>query len=64
LRNSGPYYFQVIERANDPATSEERQARSAAQFNKHSGFQDTNISKKRKAISMLDEGNMKFERFD
>jgi len=63
LKNNGPYYYQVIERANDPETLEEKRARTAAQYNGQSGFQDTNLPKKRKANSMLDERNMKFERF-
>ncbi|WJX58979.1 hypothetical protein P8452_44373 [Trifolium repens] len=53
----------VIERANEGFKSlEELRARTAAQFNEHSGFQDSsNLSKKRKAISMLDdEGSIKF----
>ncbi|RHN48157.1 putative nucleotide-binding alpha-beta plait domain-containing protein [Medicago truncatula] len=54
----------VIERAKEGESLKELRARTAAQFNEHSGFQDTNLSKKRKAISMLDEGNMKFKRFD
>ena len=63
LKNNGPYYYQVIERANDPETLEEKRARTAAQYNGQSGFQDTNLPKKRKVNSMLDERNMKFERF-
>ncbi|KAI5426732.1 hypothetical protein KIW84_032237 [Lathyrus oleraceus] len=54
----------VIERAKEGESLEELRARTAAQFNEHSGFQDANSSKKRKAFSMLDEENMKFERFD
>lgn len=64
MRNNGHYYFQVIERAKEGESLEELRARTAAQFNEHSGFQDANSSKKRKAFSMLDEENMKFERFD
>ncbi|WJX93131.1 hypothetical protein P8452_74696 [Trifolium repens] len=55
-----------IERANEGDRSlEELRARTAAHFNEHSGYQcANNLSKKRKAISMLDEENMKFKRFD
>ncbi|RHN48056.1 putative nucleotide-binding alpha-beta plait domain-containing protein [Medicago truncatula] len=41
----------VIESANVRETLEEKRARTAAQLNEHSGFQDTKISKKRKAIT-------------
>ncbi|PNY05823.1 multiple RNA-binding domain-containing protein 1-like, partial [Trifolium pratense] len=54
----------VIERAKEGESLEELRARTAAQFNEHSGFQDANLSRKRKAISMFDEENMKFGRFD
>jgi hypothetical protein len=58
--------LQNIERAKEGDRSlEELRARTAAHFNEHSGYQcANNLSKKRKAISMLDEENMKFKRFD
>ncbi|XP_058728754.1 multiple RNA-binding domain-containing protein 1-like isoform X2 [Vicia villosa] len=55
----------VIERAEEGKSLEELRAQTAAQFNQHSGYQyANNLSKKRKAIGMVDEENIKFGRFD
>lgn len=53
----------MTERAKEGESLDDLRARTAAQFNEHSGFQGAS-SKKRKAFSMLDEENMKFGRFD
>lgn len=66
------YYYcsnlQVLERAKEGESLEELRARSlarlAAQFTEEqNGFQNpAKLSKKRKDITMLDEGSMKFQR--
>ncbi|KAG9455284.1 hypothetical protein H6P81_008188 [Aristolochia fimbriata] len=54
----------VLERAKEGESLEELRARTAAQFaDEQGGFQSTSkLSKKRKHMSIVDEGNMKFER--
>ncbi|XP_068634318.1 uncharacterized protein [Aristolochia californica] len=54
----------VLERAKEGESLEELRARTAAQFaDEQSGFQSSSkLSKKRKHMSILDEGNVKFER--
>ncbi|KDO54862.1 hypothetical protein CISIN_1g036201mg [Citrus sinensis] len=56
--------FQVMERAKEGESLEELRARTAAQFTDEvNGFQNsTKLSKKRKHMTILDEGTMKFER--
>jgi multiple RNA-binding domain-containing protein 1 len=62
------YYYcsnlQVLERAKEGESLEELRARTAAQFtDEQNGFQNpAKLSKKRKDITMLDEGSMKFQR--
>ncbi|GAB4829474.1 hypothetical protein Ancab_019147 [Ancistrocladus abbreviatus] len=53
----------VLERAKEGESLEELRARTAAQFaNDENGFQNsTKISKKRKQMFVLDEGNVKFQ---
>ncbi|KAH9741642.1 nucleotide binding [Citrus sinensis] len=54
----------VMERAKEGESLEELRARTAAQFTDEvNGFQNsTKLSKKRKHMTILDEGTMKFER--
>ncbi|KAK3020233.1 hypothetical protein RJ639_045469 [Escallonia herrerae] len=54
----------VLERAKEGESLEELRARTAAQFtDEQSGYQNpTKLSKKRKHLSILDEGSVKFER--
>ncbi|KAM7530414.1 hypothetical protein LguiB_033824 [Lonicera macranthoides] len=54
----------VLERAKEGESLEELRARTAAQFtNEQNGFQNpSKLSKKRKNMSVLDEGSVKFER--
>lgn len=54
----------VLERAKEGESLEELRARTAAQFTDEvNGFQNlTKLSKKRKHMTILDEGRMKFER--
>ncbi|CAK9144578.1 unnamed protein product [Ilex paraguariensis] len=54
----------VLERAKEGESLEELRARTAAQFtDEHSGFQNSmKLSKKRKHMTILDEGNVRFER--
>jgi hypothetical protein len=55
---------QVIERANEGKSLKELRDQTAAKFNQHSGYQyANNLPKKRKAVGMLDEENIKFKRF-
>ncbi|KAG2390659.1 Polyadenylate-binding protein [Vigna angularis] len=55
----------VIERAKEGESLEELRARTASQFSdNHNGFQAIKLSKKRKDVDILDEGKMKFGRFD
>ena len=56
--------FQVLERAKEGESLEELRARTAAQFtDEQNGFENpAKLSKKRKDITMLDEGSMKFQR--
>ncbi|WVY91495.1 hypothetical protein V8G54_037009 [Vigna mungo] len=56
----------VIERAKEGESLEELRARTASQFSDgHNGFQGAiKLSKKRKDVDILDEGKMKFGRFD
>jgi multiple RNA-binding domain-containing protein 1 len=62
------YYYcsnlQVLERAKEGESLEELRARTAAQFtDEQNGLQNpAKLSKKRKDITMLDEGSMKFQR--
>ncbi|KAL0912269.1 hypothetical protein M5K25_018231 [Dendrobium thyrsiflorum] len=51
----------VLERAKEGESLEELRARTAAQFvDEHSGFQK--LSRKRKNLNILDEGNVKFSK--
>lgn len=50
--------LQVLERAKEGESLEELRARTAAQFTDSSA----KLSKKRKHMTVLDEGNVKFER--
>lgn len=50
--------LQVLERAKESESLEELRARTAAQFTDDS----TKFSRKRKHLTVLDEGNVKFER--
>lgn len=54
----------MLERAKEGESLEELRARTAAQFTDEvNGFQNlTKLSKKRKHMTILDEGRMKFER--
>ncbi|KAK2983307.1 hypothetical protein RJ640_011630 [Escallonia rubra] len=54
----------VLERAKEGESLEELRARTTAQFtDEQSGYQNpTKLSKKRKHLSILDEGSVKFER--
>ena len=55
------FFLQVIERAKEGETLEELRARTAAQFvDEQSGFEK--LSKKRKQMSMLNEGGNKSAR--
>jgi multiple RNA-binding domain-containing protein 1 len=53
-----------LERAKEGESLEELRARTAAQFtDEQNGLQNpAKLSKKRKDITMLDEGSMKFQR--
>ncbi|XP_058072276.1 multiple RNA-binding domain-containing protein 1 [Magnolia sinica] len=54
----------VLERAKEGESLEELRARTAAQFtDEQNGYQNmSKLSKKRKHLSVVDEGNVKFER--
>ncbi|KAG2405586.1 Protein ACTIVITY OF BC1 COMPLEX KINASE 7 [Vigna angularis] len=65
LSSTHLYGRHLVKRAKEGESLEELLARTASQFSdNNNGFQAIKLSKKRKDVDILDEGKMKFGRFD